>query len=503
MTDRRNDNAAGDEGPATPFAPEAQQPLRERAFPIAGHLAGYRKRALRKDLIAGITVAALAMPAGMAYAQLAGLPPVTGLYALLLPPVAYALFGSSRRLIVGPEAAIALMTAGAVAPLAGGSATKYAELAAALGVVVAVIYAAARLLRLGWLADYFSRPVLVGYIHGVAVVLIIGQLEKLFGLSIDAADPLPQLAEAISEIGSASVVTTAVGFASLAVVLLLRRFVPRAPGALIVVVAGIVVSYIADLSAHGVATVGTIPAGLPSLALPHAGFADALQLVPAALGLFAVGHADASRTGRSVAGQAREHVRANQELVALGAANLAGGLCQGFPVGASGSRTAVNAQVGGRTQAVGIFSAIVIAIVLLFLTEPVSYLPSACLGAVIVAAALGLIDPAAWHGLARLGRSEVLIAAVTMFAVVLFGVLQALIVAVALSIVDVVRRSARPHDAVLGWVDRLDRYADVSLHPSAVVTPGVVVYRLDDRLFFGNAEYVKGRINEAIASART
>ena len=264
------------------------------------------------------------------------------------------------------------------------------------------------------------------------------------------------------------------------------------------------VSYAADLSAHGVATVGTIPSGLPTIRVAaRRAPPTSLHLLPAALGVFAVGYADSILTARSFAGRSGDHVRANQELLALGAANLGAGVTQSFPVGASGSRTAVNAQVGGRTQFVGIISAVAIAIVLLFLTEPVSYLPSACLGAVIVAAAIGLIEPGAWRALARAGRAEVVIAAVTMAGVIAVGVLEALVVAVALSIVDVVRRSARPHDAVLGWVERLGRYADVSLHPRAIVTPGVVVYRLDDRLLFANAEYVKGRIHEAIAGAKT
>ena len=488
---------------AVAFAPDTERPLLERAFPVSRSLPGYAKRSLRADAIAGVTVAALALPSGMAYAQLAGLSPVVGLYALLLPAVVYAFLGTSRQLIVGPEAPLAMLTAGAIAPLAAGDSASAAELAALLALMTAAIYAVARLLRLGWIADYFSRPVLVGYMHGIAVILIIGQLEKLLGLSIDASDPLPQLAEALREIGSANGATVIVGLTSLAVVLVLRRVAPKAPASLFVVVGGIVVSYAADLASHGVATVGTIPSGLPSLAWPQAGASDALHLLPAALGVFAVGYADSILTARSFAGRNGEHVRANQELVALGAANLAAGVTQGFPVGASGSRTAVNAQVGGRTQIVGVVGAVTIAIVLLFLTEPVSYLPNVCLGAVIVAAAIGLIDPSAWRALAAAGRAEVVIAVVTMAGVIAVGLLEALVVAVALSIIDVVRRSSRPHDAVLGWVERLGRYADISLHPHAIVTPGVVVYRLDDRLIFANADYVAGRIREAIAGATT
>lgn len=472
-------------------------------FPIRRALDGYGLETLRRDSVAGVTVAALAIPAGMAYAQLAGLSPVAGLYALLLPAIAYALFGSSRQLSVGPEAAIATLTAGALAPLAAGGSARYAGLAALLAIIIAALYGLARLLRLGWLADYFSRPVLVGYIHGVAVILVIGQLEKLFGVSIDAADPVPQLVELFREIGDVNGPTVIVGLSSLVALVVLRWLWPKVPGALVVVVAGIAASYAMALAADGVATVGAIPGGLPGIEMPSVQSGDALQLLPAAMGIFAVGYVDAILTARSFAGRAGQHVRANQELTALGTATLAAGITQGFPIGASGSRTAVNVQMGGRTQAVGFASALTVAIVLLVLTAPMSYLPIACLGAIIVVAAISLLDLDAWKALARSGRAEVVIAALTMVGVIAVGVLQALIIAVALSIVDVARRSAKPHDAVLGFVPRLGRYADVSLHPSAVVTAGVVVYRLDDRLIFVNVEYMKGRVREAIAGAET
>jgi high affinity sulfate transporter 1 len=448
-------------------------------------------------------VAALAVPSGMAYAEVAGLSPVAGLYALLLPAVAYVLLGSSRQLIVGPEGALAVLVATSVAPLAGSDPTKYAALAAMLAVLVAAIAFVAWLLRLGWIADYFSRAVLVGYIHGVAFVLIVGQLAKLFGLSISADDPLPQLAEVVGELGDAHGLTVVVGAVSLAVLLGLRRALPRVPAALVVVVAGIIVSEAFGLGHHGVNVVGNIPAGLPRLDWPGVSLSDSAQLLTAALGIFAVGYADAILTARSFAGRHDQHVDANQELLALGAANAAAGVTQAFPVGASGSRTAVSDQMGGKTQLVGLIAAGVVAVVLVLLTEPVEQLPSACLGAVIVAAAIGLVEPAAWRALAQAGHGQVAIAAVALAGVITVGVLWALVVAVALSILEVVIRSAKPHDAVLGSVPRLDRYADVALHPSAHITPGVVVYRLDDRLVFVNARYVKARIQEAIEGAPT
>ncbi len=472
-------------------------------MPVAGELPRYRARTARGDLVAGVTVAALAIPSAMAFAEVAGLSPVNGLYALLLPTVAYVLLGSSRQLVIGPEGSISTLVAAAILSLAVAGSPDAAELAGMLALLVAACFALAWLLRLGWIADYFSRPVLVGYIHGVAVILVIGQLGKLLGLSIDALDPLPQLWEVVRELGSVSGATVLLGAVALAILLVLGRVMPRLPAALLVVVAAIGLSWALDLQAHGIAVLGPIPAGLPSFVLPSPAWQDVVHLVPAAVGIFLVAFADEILTARSFAGKHNQNVRASQELLALGAANAAAGVTQGFSIGASGSRTAVNDNMGARSQIAGIVAAATVLVILLFLTEPVQYLPKAVLGAVIVSAAIGLVDLNAWRSLAAVDHVEVAIAGVTTGCVVVFGVLQALAVAVGLSVIDTVRRSASPHDAVLGWVDRLGRYADVALHPSATVTPGVVVYRLDDRLFFANARYFKGRVREAIRGART
>lgn len=484
-----------------PFRPARPEPLLTRAIPVSEHLPRYRGATARRDLVAGVTVAALALPSAMAYAEVAGLSPVHGLYALLLPTVAYVLLGSSRQLIVGPEGSISTLVGVAVLPLVASGDSSAAELAALLALLVAACFGLAWVLRLGWIADYFSRPVLIGYIHGVAVVLILGQLGKLVGLSIDARAPLGQLWEVLSELDEADLTTAAVGGIALAALLGSRWRLPRLPAALLVVAVAIGLSWVLDLQAHGVAVVGELPAGLPSFELPSPGWHDALALVPAALGIFLVSFADEILTARSFAGKHNQHVRASQELLAMGAANAGAGLTQGFSIGASGSRTAVNDGMGARSQIAGLIAAATVLVILLFLTEPVRYLPSAVLGAVIVSAALGLVDRGAWRALAAVDPVEVAIAGVTAGCVVVFGVLEALTVAVGLSIIDTVRRSARPHDAVLGWVERLGRYGDVAVHPSARVTPGVLVYRLDDRLFFANARYFTGRVREALRAA--
>jgi sulfate permease, SulP family len=471
-------------------------------MPVAEHLPTYRGETLSRDALAGATVAALALPAAMAYAELAGLSPVNGLYALLLPAVAYAIFGSARMLIIGPEGAIATMVGAALIPMTVDQGER-ASFAALLALLVSAAYAAVLLARLGWIADYLSLPVLIGYIHGVAVVMIISQLAKLFGLSISAESPQGQVVEVIQEIGQLNVATVIVSASCLVLLLLARWLVPRLPAPLIVVVLAVVASAALGLAQYGVAVVGDIPAGLPDLRLPDLHLRAALDLLPAALGIFVVGFADEILTARTFAGRRGQHVRADAELAAMGASNLAAGISQGFPVGASGSRTAVNDQMGGRTQLSGLLAAGIVAVVLLFLTAPMQFLPKAALGAVIVSASVGLFDPDAWRGLAKVSRVEVGIALTTMIGVIVLGVLPALIVAVALSVADAIRRSAKPHDAVLGWVERLGRYADVRMHPSATLVPGVLVYRLDDRLFFANTNYVHSRIREAIAGAPT
>jgi sulfate permease, SulP family len=488
---------------ASPFQPKQKAPLLERAVPVSQELPDYGGGHAQRDVLAGVTVAALALPSAMAYAELAGLSPVNGLYALLLPTLAYVLLGSSRQLVIGPEGSISALVAVAILPLAVAGSEATVELAGALALLVGGCFLAARLLRLGWLADYFSRPVLIGYLHGVAIVLVVSQLGKVLGLDIDARDSLLQLGEVVRELGETSGITLAVGVAALAILIPLRYVAGRFPAALLVVVGAIGLSWWLDLEDRGVAVTGSVPSGIPDLEFPIPGGGDMLLLLPAAVGIFLVSFADEILTARSFAGKHGQHVRAEQEVLAMGAANVAAGLTQGFPIGASGSRTAVSDSMGVRTQLAGLVAASTILLILLFLTEPISYLPKAVLGAVIIAAAIGLVDPAAWRGLWNTDRVEVTIAAVTTAGVVAVGVLEALVFAVGLSIVDVVRRSARPHDAVLGWVEKLGRYGDVAVHRSASLTPGVVVYRLDDRLFFANAGYVKGRVLEAVRGAPT
>ena len=484
-----------------PFRSGAPPPLLERTVPLAADVRRYRAGTARGDVTAGLAVAALAIPSAMAYAELAGLSAIVGLYALILPTVGYALLGSSRVLIIGPEGTIAALVGAAVLPLAAAGSPEAAGLAAVLALGVGLCFLLARLLRLGWIADYLSRPVMLGYIHGVALVIIISQLGKLLGLDIAADSTAGSLAEVVRELGDASGPTVAVGAAALAVLFVVRWRWPAAPGALLVVVGGIAASAWFGLSSDGVAVVGEVPAGLPSVGLPDDALDELLTLAPAAVGIFLVAFADEILTARTTAGKHGPPVAVDQELLGMGAANVASGLSQGLPVGASGSRTAVNLAIGGRSQVTGLVAAGAVVVVLTLLTGPIADLPKAVLGAAIVVAALGLFAPGEWRSLWVTDRAETAIALVTAFGVVVVGVLQAVLLAVALSIADVVRRSARPHDAVLGWDEQRGRYVDVAVSRRAEIAPGVVVYRLDDRLFFANARYVRGRVTEAIAGA--
>ena len=494
---------AGDAYGDSPFVGRHRPRLLHRAIPVTAQMVGYQARSLIPDTVAGLTVAALAIPSAMGFAEVAGLPPVAGLYALLLPVVAYALLGTSRQLVVGPEGTSAALVAAGVAPLAGGDPGTYAMLSATLALLVGAAYFLARTVRLGWIADYLSRAAMVGFVHGVAVVLVCSQLAKLTGVSIEADRPVGQVADLLRGLDELSLATLATGMVALVALFAIRAASRRVPGPLVVVVLAIVLSSVLALDEHGVATLGAIPSGLPGLQVPRPRLADVVDLIGPALGILFATYADSILTARVFAGKHQQHVDADQELFALGVANVTAGLTQSFPMGNSNSRTAVNEEMGVRTQVAGVVSAVAVAVVLLFLTGWVEALPAAVLGAVIVYAAVGLVSLDDWRAVRIANPGDFVIGVAATAGVVILGVLQGILLAVGLSILHVVRRSARPHDAVLGWVPRLDRYADVKLHARAQLTPGVVVYRLDDRLFFANADYVSGRIQEAIAGSPT
>ncbi len=470
-------------------------------MPLLGDVSGLTAAGMRPDLVAGVTIAALAVPQGMAYAQTAGLPVVAGLYGLLIPIVAYAVLGSSRVLMTGPTATAALMVGPALVLVSPDPAT-YPVLAAMLAVLVAAVFVVARVLRLGWIANYFSAAVLLGFLTGLALTLIAGQVGVLFGVQVEGDTPLEQYFSFARNVGGqADQVTIAVGVACLAALVVGARRWPRFPMLLAVTVVAIAVSAWADLESLGVVVVGDIPPGLPSLAWPSVSLSEIALLLPSAVGIALVAFSDAILTARSLVRPGDRPVDADQELLALGALNLAAGLSQSMPLGSSGSRSAVNVRIGGRTQVVGLAQAGAVALVLLFLTPALALLPKATLAAVIIFAAIGLVDIGGWKALWRGSRAELVIAGVTVLGMLTVGLLPALVLAVLLSILDVVRRSAQPRDAVLGWSPTHHRFVDVERRQTAVLIPGVVVYRLDDRLFFANSTYFRSRVREAVNGA--
>ena len=499
--DDQDEVRRGTGGSAQPFQPKARSTSRWRFVPLVDSVRGYSVSVLRVDVLAGVALAALAVPQGMAYAQTAGLPVVAGLYGLLLPLVAYAALGSSRSLMTGPTATSALLVAPALATVSSDPA-DYPALAAMLALLVGAVFLLARLLRLGWISDYFSAAVLLGFLTGLALTLVSGQLDDVTGVAVAGETPLQEyLSFASNLVGGTHALTLLIGALSLTALLVGGRFLPKFPMLLLVTVVAIGASALWDLGDRGVALVGEIPPGLPTLAWPSVSLTDIAVLVPSAVGIALVGFSDAILTARSLAQPDAPAVDTNQELTALAGINMAAGISQSFPLGSSGSRSAVNIRLGGRTQVVGLVQAAGVAVVLLFLTGALALLPKATLGAVIIYAALGLMDLGAWRAFARGSRGELVVAVITVIGMLTIGLLPSLILAVLLSILDVVRRSAQPRDAVLGWSPTARRFVDVERHRDAVVFPGVVIYRLDDRLFFANSRYFRSRVHDAVRGA--
>ncbi len=467
-------------------------------LPGLAQFRGYQRDWLRGDLVAGVTVAAYLVPQVMAYATVAGLPPVVGLWAALVPLAVYAVLGSSRQLSVGPESTTALMTATALAPLAAGDPGRYAILAAAAALLVGVICFVAGLVRLGLLADLLSRPVLIGYMAGVAVIMIASQLGKVSGVSVDGDEFLDQMRSFVSGIGSVHWPTIALASAVLVVLLVLAWVTPRIPGPLIAILAAALVVSVFSLHHNGIKVIGEVPGGLPTPGLPGISLADLTSLVIPAAGIAIVAFSDNVLTARTFAVRHGQDVDANAELRALGVCNVGAGLMHGFPVSSSGSRTALGDAVGSRTQLYSLVMLVAVLAVMLFGRGVLATFPTAALGALVVYAALRLVDVKEFKRLARFRRSELILALATTVAVLVFGVLYGVLVAIALSILDLLRRVARPHDAIQGFVPGVAGMHDIDDYPEADLVPGLLVYRYDAPLFFANAENFRERAMAAV-----
>jgi high affinity sulfate transporter 1 len=481
-----------------------------KPFPIFGSLRGYRRSWLRGDLVAGLTVWAVLVPEALAYASIAGVSPVIGLYAAPGALLLYAAFGSSRHLIVGPMAATAALSAAAVGDVAAGHAGLFAQLTVTLALTTGLLALVAGLLRLGFVANFISEPVLKGFIVGLALTIIIGQVPKLLGVDKGDGDFFQQLWAVLSHLGHIQWLTFVVGIGSLAVVLLLRRFAPLVPAPLVAVLVGILLVHVLNLQRHGLDIVGHITGGLPSFGLPGVPWADYLKLAGASVGVMLVGFAEGLGAAKTYAARNGYQIEPNQELVGLGLANLAAGFSSGMVVNGSLSKTAVNGSAGARTQVSGLCVAALTVLTLLFLTGLFQDLPEATLAAVVIAALIELVDFPALRVLyrsssARLSRiygfaarADFVAALAALLGVLVFDTLPGLVIGVADSLLLLLYRVSRPHVAVLGEIPGSDgRWADLEHHPEDRTVPGVAVVRVESGLFFANADHVRAAIEQA------
>jgi len=462
------------------------------AVPGLQVIASYRRRWLVKDVVAGVVLTTLLVPQGMAYAELAGLPPITGLYTSILCLLGYAVFGPSRILVLGPDSSLGPMIAATILPLmaAGGDAKRAVALASILAIMVAAIMILAAVAKLGFIADLISKPTMIGYMNGLALTILIGQLPKLFGFKVSADGLIREFTGFIKGLADGKAVAAAavVGIAGIALILVLQRWLPKVPAVLIMVVLAIASTSVFDLAGHGVSLVGVLPKGFPPLTIPSVRLADLGPLFAGALGIALVSLADTISTASAFAARTGQEVRGNGEMIGIGAANLAAGLFQGFPVSTSGSRTAVAQRSGAKTQLTGVIGAALIILMIVLVPGLFKNLPQPALAAVVITAALSLADIPATMRLWRQRKAEFLLSIAAFLGVALLGVLPGIAIAVGLSILNVFRRAWWPYDTELGRVDGLEGYHDVHSYHGASQLPGLVIYRFDGPLFFANAK---------------
>jgi high affinity sulfate transporter 1 len=454
-------------------------------------VSSYRREWLAKDIVAGVVLTTLLVPQGMAYAELAGLPPITGLYTSILCLLGYAVFGPSRILVLGPDSSLGPMIAATILPLiaAKGDAERAVALASMLALIVGAIMILASVAKLGFIADLISKPTMIGYMNGLALTILVGQLPKLFGFKVEADGFLGEVAGFVKGLanGEAVAAAAAVGIAGIVVILVLQRWLPKVPAVLIMVVLAIASTTVFSLADHGVSLVGVLPKGFPPLTIPHVGLADLGPLFAGAVGIALVSLADTISTASAFAARTGQEINGNQEMIGIGVANVAAGLFQGFPVSTSGSRTAVAERSGAKTQLTGVVGAALIILMIVLVPGLFRNLPQPALAAVVITASLSLADIPGTVRLWRQRRVEFLLSIAAFLGVVLLGVLPGIAIAVALSILNVFRRAWWPYDTQLGRVEGLAGYHDVHSYPQAEHLPGLVIYRFDGPLFFANA----------------
>jgi high affinity sulfate transporter 1 len=466
-------------------------------------LKGYRVSWLSHDVVAGLVLTTLLVPQGMAYAELAGLPAITGLYTTILCLIGYAAFGPSRILVLGPDSSLGPMIAATLLPILGsnGSPERAIALASMLALIVGAIMIVAGIAKLGFVADLLSKPTQIGYMNGLALTILIGQLPKLFGFSTDANGLIDETRSFVNGISAGEAVreAVAIGLVSLALILLLTRLLPKVPGVLVAVVVAIAASSAFSLADHGVSLVGTLPQGFPPLTFPNP-VSDLPLLFAGALGIVLVALTDTISTASAFAARTGQEVDGNGEMIGVGAANVAAGFFQGFPVSTSGSRTAVAEQAGAKTQITGVVGAAAIVLMLVLVPGLLKNLPQPTLAAVVIAASLSLADVPGVVRLWHQRRAEFLLSITAFLGVALLGVLEGIAVAVALSILNVFRRAWRPYQTTLGNVPGRPGQHDRQVHPDAEQLPGLVIFRFDAPLFFANARTFRDQIRRLAAA---
>ncbi|HHL1026900.1 TPA: SulP family inorganic anion transporter [Pseudomonas aeruginosa] len=465
-----------------------------RWVPGLDSLLHYRRAWFRPDVQAGLSVAAIQIPTAIAYAQIAGFPPQVGLYACILPMLIYALIGSSRQLMVGPDAATAAMVAAAITPLAAGDPQRLVDLSMIVAIMVGLFSIVAGLARAGFIASFLSRPILVGYLNGIGLSLLVGQLGKLFGYEAATSGFVAGILALLENLLHIHWPTLILGSLSLLLMVLLPRRFPQLPGALCGVLLASLAAALLGLDRYGVELLGEVPAGLPQLSWPQTSLEELKSLLRDATGITVVSFCSAMLTARSFAARHGYSINANHEFIALGLANIGAGVSQGFAISGADSRTAVNDMVGGKTQLVGVIAALVIAATLLLLNKPLGWVPMPALGAVLLLAGWGLIDVQALKGFWKLSRFEFSLCLLTTVGVLSVGVLPGIFVAVSIAVLRLLYYTYRPSDAVLGWMHGIDGQVELAKYPQATTLPGLVIYRFDAPLLFFNADYFKQRV---------
>ncbi|MCV0042747.1 SulP family inorganic anion transporter [Pseudomonas aeruginosa] len=465
-----------------------------RWVPGLDSLLHYRRAWFRPDVQAGLSVAAIQIPTAIAYAQIAGFPPQVGLYACILPMLIYALIGSSRQLMVGPDAATAAMVAAAITPLAAGDPQRLVDLSMIVAIMVGLFSIVAGLARAGFIASFLSRPILVGYLNGIGLSLLVGQLGKLFGYEAATSGFVAGILALLENLLHIHWPTLILGSLSLLLMVLLPRRFPQLPGALCGVLLASLAAALLGLDRYGVELLGEVPAGLPQLSWPQTSLEELKSLLRDATGITVVSFCSAMLTARSFAARHGYSINANHEFVALGLASIGAGVSQGFAISGADSRTAVNDMVGGKTQLVGVVAALVIAATLLLLNKPLGWVPMPALGAVLLLAGWGLIDVQALKGFWKLSRFEFSLCLLTTVGVLSVGVLPGIFVAVSIAVLRLLYYTYRPSDAVLGWMHGIDGQVELAKYPQATTLPGLVIYRFDAPLLFFNADYFKQRV---------